>query len=241
MPPNKRCRRNAAPARSANGCAATMNAGAKPAEAPAGSAAMSRKKKITPAKTAEAVLKADAAAVDRAEQYRDTRLVRVTSLLSEVGDQPPMRALCLSALALGAMSGSPRLMRAGARMIAAHTLATWAKDFVKTRVDRTRPRSRNGRKGHKPKKGRNHSKEETSFPSGHSAGAIAVAQAYAREFPEHKSIALAGAGAIAIAQIPRCAHYPTDVGSGLAIGLASEALVDWLVEALQLSGEEDAE
>ena len=195
-------------------------------------------KKDKPAKTAaDALLKADAAVVDAADPYRGAPAVRAISFMSELGDQPPMRALSLSALALGLAVGSPRLTRAGARMIAAHTLATWTKDFVKLRVDRTRPRSKKGAHGHKPKRGRNSAKEETSFPSGHSAGAIAVAQAYAREFPEHRIAALAGAGAIALAQIPRCAHYPTDVGSGLGIGFASEALVDRLVDAFQLSGE----
>ncbi|HEY0625727.1 MAG TPA: phosphatase PAP2 family protein [Allosphingosinicella sp.] len=188
-------------------------------------------------KAAEAVLKADAAVAEAAEPYRESRLVNAASLLSEVGDQPPMRAVCLSTLALGLVGKSPRMVRAGARMIVAHTLATWAKDFVKTHVDRTRPRSKKGLNGHMPKPGRRTDKESTSFPSGHSAGAIAVAQAYAREFPEHKTAALAGAGAIALAQIPRCAHYPTDVGSGLAIGLAAEALVDRLVDAFQLSGD----
>jgi hypothetical protein len=37
---------------------------------------------------------------------------------------------------------------------------------------------------------------------------------------------LAAGAALSLAQIPRCAHYPTDVGAGIAIGLASEALVD---------------
>jgi undecaprenyl-diphosphatase len=126
-------------------------------------------------------------------------------------------------------------------MIAAHTLAMEAKDFVKLRVDRSRPRSRADKDAHKPKAGTDDSKEMTSFPSGHSAGAIAVAQAYAREFPEHKIAALAGAGAIALAQIPRCAHYPTDVGAGLAIGALSELLVDRLFDALQLSGDDSEE
>ena len=77
-----------------------------------------------------------------------------------------------------------------------------------------------------PTAGRNTSKEETSFPSGHSAGAAAVARAFARDYPEHAAPAYAAAGALALAQIPRCAHYPTDVGAGLALGLAAEAVVD---------------
>lgn len=188
-----------------------------------------------------ALLDADAATADVVEPYSDTAPVRAIGWVSELGDQPPMRAVSAATFALGAVTGSPRLMRAGIRMITAHTLATAAKDFVKQRVDRSRPNARSGTDGHNPSKGRDTSKAETSFPSGHSAGAIAVAQAYAREFPEHKAAALAGAGAIALAQIPRCAHYPTDVGAGLAIGLASELLVDRLFDAFQLSGDEPDE
>ena len=33
-------------------------------------------------------------------------------------------------------------------------------------------------------------------------------------------------GVLALVQIPRCAHYPTDVGAGLALGVASEKAVD---------------
>jgi undecaprenyl-diphosphatase len=111
-------------------------------------------------------------------------------------------------------------------MLAAHTLATVAKNFVKHRVDRARPRSKHLEgKDHKLAPGRSTAKEETSFPSGHSAGAAAVARAFVRDYPEHAPAAYAAAGAISLAQIPRCAHYPTDVGAGLAIGVAAEALV----------------
>lgn len=195
---------------------------------------MSKRKKAV-----KALKKADAAVAEGVEPYAETPLVKAISLLSEVGDQPPMRTLCAAAVAAGASRGNARLTRAGLRMLAAHTLATLAKDFVKTRVDRSRPR-KDRKHGMKP--GRKTDKEHTSFPSGHAAGAIAVARAYAREFPEHKTLALGAAGAVALAQIPRCAHYPTDVGSGLAIGFLSEALVDRLFallpDSFQLSGDE---
>lgn len=179
------------------------------------------------AQAADALQEADAAVADVAEDYRETPVVRVISLLSEVGDQPQIRSLC-AALILGGIVGSDRrLARAGFRMLASHEFATFVKDAIKHRIDRTRPRSREEAKNaHKMRPGDNEAKEETSFPSGHSAGSASVARAFAREFPEHALPAYSAAGAVALAQIPRCAHYPTDVGAGLAIGIAAEAVVD---------------
>ena len=87
-----------------------------------------------------------------------------------------------------------------------------------------RPRSASNRNEKKPKTGKHTAKEKTSFPSGHSAGAIAAARAFSREFPEYGAVAIGGAGVIAASQVPRCAHYPTDVAAGIAIGLVAEAL-----------------
>ena len=185
---------------------------------------MGKKKKAK--KAAGKLLKVDAKAREAVLPYQQNPAVKVLSLLSDAGDQPPMLTLSGSVLALGLVGRNGRLIRAGSRMIAAHLLATAAKNYIKHRVDRTRPRSASGRNGHKPKPGHNRAKEETSFPSGHSAGAMAVAQAFARELPEYRGAALSGAGVIALAQIPRCAHYPTDVGAGLAIGWLSELAVD---------------
>jgi membrane-associated phospholipid phosphatase len=182
------------------------------------------KKKVR--KAHEALMKADKAALDATAPYERTRPVRLLAWLSEIGDQPQLLGLSGGLLALGLARRDRRMAEAGARMIAALLLATAAKNFVKHRVDRTRPRSAKSGNGHKPRPGTSRAKEETSFPSGHSAGAIAVARAYARGFPEHRAPALAGAGLVALAQIPRCAHYPTDVGAGLAIGLAAEKAVD---------------
>lgn len=183
-------------------------------------------------KAAETLLEVDRKAHKAVLPYRDTVPVKALSWLSELGDQPQMLALSGSVLALGVARGDARLMRAGGRMIASHLLATGMKNFVKRRVDRTRPRSATGPNGHKPRLGRNDTKEETSFPSGHSAGALAVARAFAREVPEYRGPALTGAGLIALAQVPRRAHYPTDVGAGLAIGWLSELAVDRAVRRL---------
>jgi undecaprenyl-diphosphatase len=174
--------------------------------------------------TADALLEADARTVEAVQPYEDNPLLE---RVADMGDQPQMRVLCSAVMAAGVLARDPRMVRAGARMLAAHTLATFAKNFVKNRIDRTRPRSTGDpRRDHSLSPGRSEAKEKTSFPSGHAAGASAVARAYAREFPEHAVPALAAGSVLSLAQIPRCAHYPTDVGAGVAIGLASEALVD---------------
>jgi undecaprenyl-diphosphatase len=183
---------------------------------------MTKKRK----KAGKALLAADRKAHQAMLPYSDTKAVKSLSWLSELGDQPQMLTLSGGVLAWGIVRGDRRLVRAGGRMIASHLLATWIKNIVKHRVDRTRPFAARDDGDRKPKPGKDQSKEETSFPSGHSAGALAVAQAFAREFPDQRGKALAGAGAIALVQIPRCAHYPTDVGAGLAIGWLSELAVD---------------
>ncbi|HYI47150.1 MAG TPA: phosphatase PAP2 family protein [Allosphingosinicella sp.] len=178
------------------------------------------------AKVHQALMNADKAALRAVEPKRKSRAVRAIFWASELGDQPQLLTLSGGLLALGLVRRDGRMARAGARMVLSHLLATAAKNFVKHRVDRTRPRSLGRGKGQGIKPGRSRAKEETSFPSGHSAGAAAVARAFAREYPEHQGAALAGAGFIALAQIPRSAHYPTDVAVGLAIGLAAEKAMD---------------
>lgn len=174
---------------------------------------------------ATSIADADAAVVDEFSDHRDSRLVEFLSRASEVGDQPQLRLISGAAFAAGLITGNPRLIRAGARMALAHEIATLAKNFVKHRVDRKRPRSAASKDETKPTPGRHTAKEITSFPSGHTAGAVAVAQAFAREFPEYRVPALAAAGLVAVAQIPRCAHYPTDVGAGALIGAAAEGAI----------------
>lgn len=174
---------------------------------------------------APALEKLDLTVADAAAEVKDAPLVRLLGTLSEVGDQPQMRTLCAGVIAAGWWRGDGRLAAAGVRMLAAHTLATAAKSFVKARVDRTRPwlladegRYETGTRGIRQS-------AHSSFPSGHTAGAVAVARAFARAYPHRALAANAAAGAIALVQIPRCAHYPSDVGAGALIGLAAEWLV----------------
>src|SRR5688572_24519792 len=76
---------------------------------------------------------------EEAAKWRDYPTVRALGKLSELADQPPLIALSAATLLAGVAFRDARLARAGARMIAAHLLATAIKTQIKRRVDRTRP------------------------------------------------------------------------------------------------------
>lgn len=168
------------------------------------------------------------------EPYTEAPPMRALDLFSKLGDQPQLRFIAGGLMVAGTFAGNDRLVRAGARMLIAHEAATVIKDLVKTNIDRTRPRSAEKKAAKKPKKGNHIAKEKTSFPSGHSAGAIAAARAFSREFPEFGAAAIGGAAVIALSQIPRCAHYPTDVAAGVVLGLVAEAATNAAWDAAEM-------
>jgi membrane-associated phospholipid phosphatase len=175
---------------------------------------------------ADAALEFDHQTQKLFKPYAETIAVEALHPISKLGDQPQLRTLSAALILAGVVLHNRRMANAGSRMIIAHEAATFAKDMVKINVDRTRPRSADNKKQKKPKPGKHVSKELNSFPSGHSAGSIAVARAFARQYPEYGLAAIGAAAAIALLQIPRCAHYPTDVAAGLAIGLLAEKATD---------------
>lgn len=155
---------------------------------------------------------------------RETAAVRALARVGSLGDQPQLRLISALLFVAGVSTGNGRLARTAARMLIAHELATGFKSFVKHRVDRTRPRSARSTEQKQIKPGHSHAKELSSFPSGHSSGAVAVARAYIREYPEHSAAATAAAGIIMGAQISSSAHYLSDVVAGAFIGGGAEVL-----------------
>lgn len=176
-------------------------------------------------KAAEPLLKIDRKAREAFVPYEKTPPVRALAFFGQAGDQLQLRVLCGGLFALGAVRRDGRMMLAAGRMIVAHELATLAKGAVKDRVDRWRPRNADGAKQVRPRKGHSKAKALNSFPSGHSAGAMAVAAAFASQYPEHRAAALAAGGAVGLAQIPTCSHYPSDVAAGATLGAATNSLL----------------
>lgn len=169
--------------------------------------------------------KADIAVAHMAAPLRDTGVVRALGKASEIADQPPLITLCAATLAAGLILRDARLARAGGRMLAAALVATKLKSLIKHRVDRTRPHVIVDGGRYRATKGHDHASAMNSFPSGHTAGAVAVARAFAREYPERAAGAYGAAAAIGAIQIPRSKHYPSDIGAGAIVGLVAETAV----------------
>jgi membrane-associated phospholipid phosphatase len=175
---------------------------------------------------------ADVAIATHLASRRDHPVVRGLGTMSEIGDQPPLLALSGTVLAFGMLTCNRRATEAGARMLGSLVLATWMKTCLKRLVARTRPNVllQEGRYEVEPlgpDEGPWH-----SFPSGHTAGSVAVSRAAARIYPEARTAAYTAATAIALVQIPRGAHYPADVAAGAIVGLAAEAMVDRIAHRL---------
>jgi membrane-associated phospholipid phosphatase len=174
---------------------------------------------------------ADIAITKQAGAYRHSAPVKLLGQFGKLGDQPPLVALSLATIAAAALLRNMRLARAGGRMLVSHALATATKGVVKHSVDRTRPNMLVDEGRYELAPGLRDESQYNSFPSGHTAGAVAVARAIAREYPAAGSSVYAAAGVIAAIQIPRCHHFASDVAAGALIGWAAEAAVDAVIPA----------
>lgn len=172
-----------------------------------------------------AVERADLATAEQAAEWRHHPAIRILGTISQLADQPQLYTVSALTAAAGVVRGDARLARTGLRMVAAEWLATKAKSAIKHRVDRTRPHVPVDGGEYRMEPGESRDKALSSFPSGHTAGAVAVARVYASEYPEYAGAAWALAAFAGLIQIPRCAHFPSDIGAGAAIGLVAGSLV----------------
>lgn len=185
-----------------------------------------------PADAATAVEQADVAAARAVADLRDHPLTRAAGHVSELFDQPPLTALCLATIAGGLLLRDPAVARLGSRMLAAHLLAWGLKSAAKRVFDRTRPFVLVEEGRYETGIGEKFEKKHNSFPSGHTAGAVAVARAWARERPAESLPAHAVAAVAGLVQVPRCMHYPTDIGAGALVGVAAESLASRALDAI---------
>lgn len=144
-----------------------------------------------------------------------------------------MRVLCGATIAAGALRRDRKLVRAGLRMLAAHSIATLAKAFVKDGVDRTRPAEAIDGREYEMEAGNSRDHALQSMPSGHSAGTVAVAASAIVDYPRVAGPALLISAAVVGAQLPSRNHYLSDVAVGSAIGLAASGLARMLLPPIR--------
>lgn len=185
-------------------------------------------------KAAAALARAEHEATATAASKHDTPAVAAVAAVGDLADQPPLFALALGTLALGVVLRRPQLARTGARMLVAEAVATGIKTVVKRSVDRTRPAKALGDGEHKVGHGRGTSDSAfNSFPSGHTAGAVAVAQAAAHGTPAAALPARLAAAGVGAVQLPGGKHYLSDVAVGAAIGWVAERIAGAAVDAAE--------
>src|SRR5215213_10125311 len=146
---------------------------------------------------------ADIAIAENLGRRRNDPLVRAAGALSEIADQPPALTVC------------------------AAVFAAAIKSAIKSVVARTRPHVLLEEGRYEVKPGGPDDGDWHSFPSGHTADAVAMTRALVRVFPASAGPAYGAAAIISGVQIPRGKHYPLDVLGGAAVGALSEWFVDW--------------
>jgi membrane-associated phospholipid phosphatase len=171
---------------------------------------------------------ADVAAAGQLARHRHHLALHAATEFSQLADQPPLLAASAAVMAWGLLRGDRHLARRAGYLLASVGLATLLKGAVKRLVSRTRPNVLLDRGLYRvqplgPDEGPWH-----SFPSGHTTGAVALARALARCWPASGRPAYAAAAAVGVVQVPRGAHYPSDVLAGAVLGVTAEHVLSRL-------------
>ncbi|MEU5092303.1 phosphatase PAP2 family protein [Streptomyces sp. NPDC021356] len=141
----------------------------------------------------------------------------VGKVLSAVEETAESTKLWCGAAAAMAWLGGGRGRRAAACGLAALAVAQLVSNGVCKQVaDRPRP----------PKEWFPHDEvddrpDSSSFPSGHTAAAVAFTAAVAPPWPAAGAACAVPAAMVALERVQSGAHYPSDVAAGAAVGLAS--------------------
>ena len=178
------------------------------------------------------VEKADVEVSRSISAFRHTPPVEALGWLGKMTDQPPLYAFIGGVAVAALIRRDARLLHTSGRMLAAHWLGEQLKNVVKGGVDRTRPKMLIEEGRYETGPGERSEKAFSSFPSGHTVGAVAIARALMRDQPEHAAAGYAASAAAAVARIAKCDHFVSDTAAGAVIGLASEAAVSAVLDRL---------
>ncbi len=110
-------------------------------------------------------------------------------------------------------------------MLAAERIAIAFKEYGKNHIDRSRPKALLSKDRYLMRRGTSNKAALRAFPSGHTAGAVAIARALSRDYPVAPA-AYATAAALGLLQVVRRAHWPGDVVVGAGLGLLAEMIAN---------------
>jgi membrane-associated phospholipid phosphatase len=168
------------------------------------------------------VEKADVEVSQSISGWRDSPPVQVLGWFGKMSDQPPLYAFIGGIAAAALIRKDERLLRTAARMLGAHWLGIRGKNAVKSGIIRTRPNMLIEQGRYEAGKGQNEEKAFSSFPSGHTVGAVAIARVVARDYPQYRLPAYGVATLAAFARIAKCDHFLSDTVAGALIGWGAE-------------------
>lgn len=171
----------------------------------------------------------DAAVADVLIPHAEKAAIRALGAVSDLSDQEPLYAAAAAVLVTATVLRDGPTWRTGTRILASHLLATALRGVIKKMVDRTRPEAAARRGDYVLREGERHESDFNSFPSGHTAGAVAVAMAVGRDNPGARLPAISLAAVSGAAQILRSRHYVTDVVAGAVIGIVADELIDAVI------------
>ena len=148
-------------------------------------------------------------------------LERAGDLGNRLGSGVVLVAISATLLLAGWWLKQPTFRQAGLNGLLAHGAVALVVQMLKHLIGRPRPRMTHGggfQLGPSLDSGLD------SFPSGHAAASFAVASVLARHFPRAAWLFYGAAAAVMVSRVARGSHFPTDVMTGLCLGVLVGAL-----------------
>jgi membrane-associated phospholipid phosphatase len=163
--------------------------------------------------------------MDFVQNNRSDTLGQIVDITNSFGEETGLLPLVGSSMALGLVFKNDKLKRAAIRSLGAVAIGQLTVEFLKAMTHRSRPRNNQGPYHFE---GPDWQSDNTSFPSGHSAGAWSVMTVFATEFKDTKIVPILAYGLAAMTSFSRVyknAHWVSDVTLGALVGWISGKLM----------------
>jgi membrane-associated phospholipid phosphatase len=162
------------------------------------------------------------------QEHRTKETDAVAAVFRRFGTPPVFGAVSVGVLGAGFVSGDRDVRRAGGRLVASFVLSVASVEILKKLVGRARPDEDAGAFTFHP-----FTRKQTSFPSGHTASAFALATSLAEdiESPWASVPLYLIASGTAWSRLNDDRHWPSDVAAGALLGITTAKVVSghWLM------------